>query len=340
MRHTFVNFAMVLSFTTAQVGCQKEGEWFGPIQPPVPPEQPASFANTYLIGCEGNFQYGNASLTAFYPDSGRVDNQVFERANGYGPGDVLQSMLQIDSLVYLVMNNSGLIRVISAKDYREVRVLDGLNSPRYAVALNGNRLAVSSFGGGAVHVIDRRTGALEHSVKTADWTEQLYLLSDRLYAVGKSDSTLIVIDTATLTNTGAFHLGGDPIQAAVWDGAIYVGVLRASGLRIVRFTDDSYTLTMEYATGVNDLSFSDQGITLLTADSLLLFDWDGTYIHGSAHDLQTPYSLYTDDALVIATDVLDYLSKGRIEVYDQNLKRIEAHETGLIPQAILHIQQP
>ena len=35
-----------------------------------------------FITCEGNFQYGNATLSYYDPDGGKVQNEVFYRANG------------------------------------------------------------------------------------------------------------------------------------------------------------------------------------------------------------------------------------------------------------------
>lgn len=324
------------------LGCQKKGEWFGPIDPDpvIDTTQTSSNAVTYLVGCEGNFQYGNASLSAYFPDETRVENRAFERANGFQPGDVLQSMVQVDSMIYVVMNNSGLIRVIDAHDFQELQVIEGLNSPRYALPVGKHSIWVTSFGGASISIVDRSSGAVTHSVPMALWTEQLCQLDNAVYAMNKTDSSLVVIDTASKQSNGAYPLGGDPIELGVWDNGVHVAVQRKEVVRVVRITTGAYSMIMEYKGVASDVAFDDSGIHVLTADSILHFDWSGNMIRSIEHDLQTPYSIHADSTLVMVTDVRDYLSNGVLSVFDAELSPIEAHTTGVIPQAIMRIQQP
>ena len=53
-----------------------------------------------FITNEGNFQYGNATLSFYNPDTRKVENEIFYRANGMKLGDVAQSMIIRDGHPY------------------------------------------------------------------------------------------------------------------------------------------------------------------------------------------------------------------------------------------------
>ncbi len=60
-----------------------------------------SSASGLFVACEGNFQYGNATLSYYDPASGKVQNEVFFRANGMtgrcGPVDDRVWRTRVDS---------------------------------------------------------------------------------------------------------------------------------------------------------------------------------------------------------------------------------------------------
>ena len=55
---------------------------------------------------EGNFQYGNATLSYYNPETKTVQNEIFYRANAMKLGDVCQSMIIRDGIGWVVVNNS------------------------------------------------------------------------------------------------------------------------------------------------------------------------------------------------------------------------------------------
>jgi AraC-like DNA-binding protein len=84
-----------------------------------------------FVLCEGNYMYGNASLTYYDPESKSAENEIFARSNAFPLGDVAQSMTIFDGLCWVVVNNSGVIFAIDPSTFREVRRITGFTSPRY-----------------------------------------------------------------------------------------------------------------------------------------------------------------------------------------------------------------
>ena len=84
-----------------------------------------------FITNEGNFQYGNATLSFYDPAKDTVQNEIFFRANAMKLGDVAQSMLIKDDMGWVVVNNSHVVFAINTTTFKEVGRITNLTSPRY-----------------------------------------------------------------------------------------------------------------------------------------------------------------------------------------------------------------
>ena len=80
---------------------------------------------------EGNFQYGNATLSYYDPSTKIVQNEVFYRSNAMKLGDVAQSMIIRDGIGWVVVNNSHVVFAIDINTFKEVGRITNLTSPRY-----------------------------------------------------------------------------------------------------------------------------------------------------------------------------------------------------------------
>jgi hypothetical protein len=98
----------------------------------------------YIVN-EGNFMYGNSSLSFYNPDTKRVYNQVFQARNGVPLGDVAQSMSIWKNLGFIVVNNSGKIYVVDSQTAEFKGSILGLSSPRYVHLVNSEKAYITDL---------------------------------------------------------------------------------------------------------------------------------------------------------------------------------------------------
>ena len=99
-------FLVLLAFT----GCM---EWdYGKM------EDFSATGEGLFITNEGNFQYGNATLSYYDPETKTVENEIFYRANAMKLGDVAQSMTIRNGVGWVVVNNSHAIYAININTFK------------------------------------------------------------------------------------------------------------------------------------------------------------------------------------------------------------------------------
>ena len=83
-----------------------------------------------LIANQGNFGWGEGTLSTYNPNTKTVQNNVFKTINNQSLGNVFQSINKINGLYYFVINNSRKI-IITDSTYSLIGEINELISPRY-----------------------------------------------------------------------------------------------------------------------------------------------------------------------------------------------------------------
>lgn len=222
------------------------------------PEEFSSGGGLFIV-CEGNFQYGNASLSHYDPQADAVEQEVFRRANGMRLGDLAQSMTIHGGLGWIVVNNSHVVFAIDPATYREVGRIEGFTSPRYIHFVSDTKAYVSQIWDNRIFIVNPRTYTITGHIgipgMTAESgsTEQMVQLGDYVYCnLWSYQRRIVKIDCRSDSVVGEVATGIQPTSLAMdargklwtlcdggYEGSPY-GWERASILRI-----DAATMAVE-----------------------------------------------------------------------------------------------
>ncbi len=156
--------------------------------------------NVLFITNEGNFQYGNASLSYYNMETRKVENDVFFRANGRKLGDVAQSMSIYDGNAYIVINNSGVVFVVDPRTLEVLGGISNLTSPRYVHFVSNTKAYITDLYAPIITIFNpetlQKTGTID--TKGHKSTEQMVQYGKYVFTNCWSyDNKILVIDTDT-----------------------------------------------------------------------------------------------------------------------------------------------
>ena len=181
-----MKYLLIASFAFTIVSCSENDDLMPIIE---------KYDNGLFVTCEGNFMSSNGSLS-FIAEDGSIENGVFQEVNGFPLGDVVQSMSIIDTLAYIVVNNSGKVVVADAGTMEFVASVEGVGNPRY-VTQAGEGQAYITDSNGQVHVLDLNTNNVTESISVGFAPEQVVTVEDYAFVVNAgwgSGNTVSVID--------------------------------------------------------------------------------------------------------------------------------------------------
>ena len=170
-----------------------------------------------FITNEGNFQYGNATLSYYNPATNTVENEVFYRANGMKLGDVAQSMCIYDGKAWIVVNNSHVVFAIDPDTFKEVGRIENLTSPRYIHFLSPEKAYVTQLWDNRIFIVNPRTYSITGHITVPGMTmetgstEQMVQYGKYVYCNCWSyQNRIIKIDSETDEVVDALTVGIQP----------------------------------------------------------------------------------------------------------------------------------
>lgn len=152
--------------------------------------------NGVFISCEGNFMYGNSSLSFYNTESKKITNQLFYARNNAPLGDVAQSLSLVDNTLFIVINNSGKVYAVDPQTIEFKGVITGLVSPRYMHFINPDKVYISDLYANHITIVNPKTYQVTGEIEVPNHTsEQMVQLDSLLFVSSWSyDEYILVIN--------------------------------------------------------------------------------------------------------------------------------------------------
>lgn len=330
-------------FLLLSLSCKKKE--IGPQCPSCSNTVASTDYSNILIGCEGNFGWGNASLSVFNPNDNTISNQVFQSKNGFAIGDVLQDIAYntFDSNYYLSVNNSGKLIVIDT-NYNYLYSINGFTSPRYISFINNTKAYVSDLYANALSIINLQAHSIQGNIGINGWSEHMMTIDSVTWVAIEDSNQIIRVNNITdqIIDTIIVSKGPNSIihqNQSVWvlcDGGLNQDTaalyeLDLQGVPIHKFsfnsTQDNPTALQVSSTG--DLFYLNQGVYKVTSATNTLPSTPFITDPGLFYNLV----ISPMDEIYI-TNAIDYVQPGKLYRYDINGNLTSSNKTGIIPNDI------
>ena len=311
-----------------------------------------------FITNEGNFMYGNASLSYYDPEKKQVENEIFFRANGFKLGDVAQSMVIRDGIGWIVVNNSGVIYAIDIDTFKEVGRIEGFTSPRYIHFLSDEKAYVTQIWDPRIYIVNPRTYEITGYIQTdmdfeTGSTEQMVQYDKYVFTNCWSyQNRILVIDTETDTVCDEITVGIQPTSLVmdkynkmwtVTDGGYEGSPYGYEAPSLYRIDAETFTVEKQFKFKLGDWPSEVQ----LNGDRDKLY-WINKAIWSmdvtASHVPVRPFLEYSGtiyygltvnpaNGEVYIADAIDYQQQGMIYRYSPEGKLIDEFYVGIIPGA-------
>ena len=314
---------------------------------------------TLFILNEGNFQYSNASLSVYDPETKNVVNEAFIKANGMKLGDVAQSMTIFGDKGWIVVNNSNVVFAVDPVSLKEKGRIENLTFPRYIHFVNDSKAYISQLWDSRIAVVDPKTYRITGHIEVPDMkpgsgsTEQMVAFGDYVFCNCWSyQNRIIKIDTRSDEVVASLEVGIQPnslvldCYGKLWtvtDGGFEGSPFGYEPPALVRIDAETFTIEKKFSFTLGDscseicLNGKKDRIYWINDD---IWTMDVT----ASNPPDTPFikageTLYYGLTVapvsgdVYVADAIDYSQNGRIYRYSVEGNLIDQFSVGISPGA-------
>jgi len=307
---------------------------------------------------EGNFMYGNTSLSFYSDVENRTYQNIFSSRNKAPLGDVAQSMTLYNGLSWLVVNNSGKIYVADENTMEFKGSITGLNSPRYVEFINDQKAYVSDLYLENIHIINSKTykkiGEIELSGGNYQRSaEQMIQKGDTVFSnCWNNGKEILLINSKSDERISALEVGAQP-QSMVLDSRNKLWVLCDGGYqghphfweRPELLKIDTRTLEIEkkflfdIETSPSELRIKDDTLYFINRNIYKMSVFDAQPPQEAF--IESPYSdnyggfysmgIHPQTSEIYVADAIDHQQNGMIYHFNQQGRLLNNFKTGVNP---------
>jgi hypothetical protein len=323
------------------------------------PDITANNLKGMFVVCEGVFGRANGDISVYDSESDQTTKSLYSSANGVALGDVVQSLEIVDTLGFIVVNNSQKVTIVNMKNFKVVKTISGFSYPRSVVRADKNTVYVSNgngFSGNFIYSIDLTTLKKSDSLEVSTGPEKLITVNSKVYAAiaggfNNDGNTVIEIDPSSFTIVNTFTVASVPVDIVadkdnnIWayckgvpDYNNYPNVTYTnsgiSKIKISTKTVTNFPLTTISSSGINNIAASKDGsIIYYLNDGLYSMPINATALSTSKVVNQIFYGIDVDPKSGDIVCLDDVTSKA--EIYNSGGVKQKSFETTAFPNSVV-----
>ena len=302
-----------------------------------------------LIGNEGNFQNGNASLSSYNINTQQTTSNIYQAINQEVIGDVLHSIYHSDHLLYLVVNNSGKVIAIDDESLEKKMEILNLVSPRKIIKVDNSKFYISDLYASEVTVYNNYDGAVG-KIPVDGWCEDIIIQNGKAYISNITNNQLYVVNTSNDNIFDSILVGSNPIsikedsRGNIW--VLCQGNLTNNENPSISIIETNTNLILKSFSLTNNFSYPSSleidiqtnQIYFINKHIYKIQNLDDTvaneiWFNNNNNFYNLKINPYTKDVYI--TDAKDYVQNGTLYIIDSIGKFVEEIATGIIPKSIV-----
>jgi DNA-binding beta-propeller fold protein YncE len=315
---------------------------------PIIPPNPTSTSHKVVVLNEGGFQRGNASLGLYDFLENTYESEVFKASNQIPLGDVLNGGRYVNGDLWLVVNSSGVIRVLDSSTLELKHTITGFNSPRYVHPISANKAYVTDLYADQVYVLDTRNMRVVRDIKFNGWSEHIELCGGDAWISNRDQPFLYQLDILNDEIIDSIRIGNNPnSMAKISDSKVAVlceGILGSNEKTRL------YVIDLNQKVISDSLVFDELKPTNLRVDAstgnLYVTDEGVHYIDPINYDYQEKvielpktvnYAFDIDGSTgrFYISDAKDYLKQSAVYIFDRNFRKVAEFDAGVITKQFI-----